>query len=225
VTTARLQPRLREPLGEIRRGFVADWISKPGFWVAFLTLGFVLPLARALTRPAPVAPPAMGRVPAFSLVDHSGRTIGTAELVGRVWVAGFISMTESKKSDDMTKSMSRVRYRLRNLGHAFQLVTITLDPARDLEPVRLAYAQRFHANPATWSFLGGSLDQVEPLLASFQLTTAQNPSLAEFSRRERMVLIDQNSRVRGSYASDIASIDALVADAGLLANDPPIPTP
>ena len=115
--------------------------------------------------------------------------------------------------------MARIRFRTRNLSHAFHLISFSLEPSRDTLGNRKAFADRFHAASPTWSFLGGEPAEVETALAGFGLTSTQTPLVGEMSKREKLVLVDQFGRIRGWYGTDLSSIDAIVADVGYLAND------
>jgi protein SCO1/2 len=203
------------------QSFVAGLVVRPLFWVLFVAATFVLPLYKSFTRKVPKAPPPLAQIGDFELVDQIGRRMGTSELKGQVWCAGFTAMSESEHGDALTRSMAKIRFRTRNLSGAFHLVTVTLDPERDTVEARDAYAQRFHAAAPSWSFLGGDVPTVQSALGRFELSTAANPTMAEFSRRERLVLVDKQGNIRGYYTTDADSLDALVADIGLLANDAP----
>lgn len=220
VPERRSVPTGSAGMGARIQSFIAALVGKPLFWVIFVAAGFAFPVVRSMTRKLPNPPGVVGEVKAFELFDHAGQKVSLETLKGKVWVASFISMQETKQSDDMTKTMARIRYRARNLSHAFHLVTFTIDPVRDDLTQRAKYAARFTANPATWQFVGGPEADVKAALATFQLTTDPNPSMAEFSRRERLVLVDSKGKIRGYYTTDLSSIDALVADLGMIANDP-----
>jgi protein SCO1/2 len=208
-------------VGSRVQSLVASLVVRPWFWVLFVALTFVLPLYKAFTRRVPKAPPPLAQLGDFELVDQIGRRVGTEELEGVVWCVGFTAMSESEHGDALTRSMAKIRFRTRNLSGAFHLVTVTLDPERDTIAARDAYAQRFHAAAPSWSFLGGDVPAVQSALARFELSTDANPSMAEFSRRERLVLVDKQGKIRGYYTTDPDALDAIVADIGLLANDAP----
>ncbi len=50
------------------------------------------------------------------------------------------------------------------LGNEVQLLSFTVDPARDTPDVLHAYAERFHAHPEAWHFLTGPEDRLIPLI-------------------------------------------------------------
>ena len=59
-------------------------------WVlAFLAGILTLTAIRPLLRRIPEPPPLLAQLPAFSLVDDRGRTFGSAELRGTVWIGSF----------------------------------------------------------------------------------------------------------------------------------------
>src|SRR5690242_14128084 len=77
----------RPPPASQRRARV---LGSPLFWLFFVALGLVVPIAGRVLRPAPPPLPVLGQLPAFSLTAEDGRPFGSAELKGYVWMAGFI---------------------------------------------------------------------------------------------------------------------------------------
>ncbi len=211
------------PLGSRVQAFVAGLVGRPAFWIVFLALAFGIPVLRSMTRDLPKIPPPIGQVAPFSLVDQEGRIISEMDLRGKVWVGCFVTMSESQAADDLTKTMARIRFRTRNLSHAFHLVSFSLEAGRDSLENRKAFADRFHAASPTWSFLGGDPAAVESALKGFGLTSTKTPLVGEMSKREKLVLVDQFGQIRGWYATDLSSIDSIVADVGYLANDTSAP--
>src|SRR5205807_10208380 len=65
-------------------------VLHPG-WVAFAALALAVPVGALLFRQS-IAPdlPMLGELPAFSLVAADGKPFGRDDLLGRVWVAGFV---------------------------------------------------------------------------------------------------------------------------------------
>lgn len=211
-------PTAPATFGSRVQAVVSGLVGRPAFWVVFMLIAFALPVVRSMTRKPPTAPEPIGETSPFALVDQEGRKVANGDLRGQVWVANFVTMTQSQSADDLTKTMARIRFRTRNLSHAFHLVSFTLD-ASTTQDDRKAFADRFHAASPTWSFLGGDPAAVQQALTGFGLTTSKTPLVGEMSKREKLVLVDQGGRIRGWYATDLSSIDALVADVGVLAND------
>src|SRR4029079_10879716 len=61
------------------------------FWTLFMLLVFGLPLVRSILRPLPAAPPVLGTMPAYSLVDAQGKPFESRALAGRIVIAEFVT--------------------------------------------------------------------------------------------------------------------------------------
>lgn len=96
-----------------------------------------------------------GRVPDFSLVERSGRTVMLADLRGKVWVATFIYT----RCTETCPTQSLQLFRLQGDFAAepdLRLVSITVDPEHDTPEVLAQYARRYKADPERWLFLTGA---------------------------------------------------------------------
>ncbi len=103
---------------------------------------------------ASVRPPVYGLIPAFSLLERSGRRVEAADLRGMVWIATFIYTHCTDTCPLQSARMARLQA---DFGTApdLRLVSITVDPARDTPEALARYAARFGADPARWLFLTG----------------------------------------------------------------------
>ena len=99
-------------------------------------------------------PPVYGLVPAFSLIERSGRRVVASDLRGKVWIATFIYTHCTDTCPLQSARMARLQADLRSAPD-IRLVSITVDPARDTPQVLTRYAARFGADPARWLFLTG----------------------------------------------------------------------
>lgn len=192
-------------------------VGRPLFWVALTLFLMAWPITRTLRLSAPTLPSVLGTMPEFSLTDQHGRAYGSADLRGRVWVQDFLS-------PDSTQAMSKVQHRARNLGASFHLVSFA--PLHT--PQALAeYTRGRRVSPRMWSFLappgppdddqGATLQKIAEALAEARpaagTSRAPSPSV-------ELVLVDRKMRIRGFYrAAEKVELDALLADAGLLANE------
>lgn len=98
--------------------------------------------------------PRLGAVPAFILQERSGATLMQAELLGHVWIAGFIYTRCSTECPLMSSQMARLQEAL-SAERDVRLVSITVDPQHDTPEVLTRYAQSFAAHPQRWFFLTG----------------------------------------------------------------------
>lgn len=96
-----------------------------------------------------------GQVPAFTLVERSGRPVTREDLRGSVWVVNFI-YTECKETCP-TQSLQLERLQKDFVTSSdLRLVSITVDPEHDTPEVLSRYAERYGADPQRWLFLTGA---------------------------------------------------------------------
>jgi protein SCO1/2 len=182
------------------------------------------PLARALTRQVPKPPALHLALPPFKLTDQKGEPFGLEDLKGRVWVADFIFTSCGTACPKLTKRMSLIQHRARNLGDAFHLVSFTVDPENDTPERLAAYARTYHADSARWSFLTGSLADVETtVIKGFKIAMGKEGgdaggSLFSIFHGEKIVLVDIDGAIRGYYDADDEGQADVLRDIDLLIN-------
>jgi protein SCO1/2 len=201
---------------------MAPLVIQPKFWLLFVAVLVLAPMVRTMTREMPKPPAMKLQLPDYKLTNERGEPFGSAELRGRIYVADFVFTTCPTVCPKLTERMQRIQHRSRNLGPAFQLVTFTVDPENDTAEVLNAYARGVHANPARWTFLTGPLGDVETtVVKGFKLAMGKEQvgdGIFSIFHGERFVLVDQDGAIRGYYDATDAGVDALLRDAGLLAN-------
>jgi protein SCO1/2 len=157
--------------------------------------------------------PELGSIPPFEFTNEQGKTFGSADLKGKLWVADFFFTNCPGPCPRMSNQLERVQRETLHLPHV-HLVSITVDPDRDTAAALNQYAKRFKALPERWTFLTGRKDLIRNLMSeSFYLGYAD--SMQEHSTR--FVLVDGNMKIRGfydSFAND--GIDKLIEDIRLL---------
>lgn len=177
----------------------------------------VLALAAACSRPSPRAEAGQA-LPEFAMtaVGPAGeRPFARKDMLGRVWVAGFIF---TRCAGPCPLVSERMRSLARSLPEGVGLLTVTVDPDGDDAPRLRAYARRLGADERRWIFLRGDLPQTYKLLyEGFRMPLSVDPG-AEPERRAthstRLVLVGPRGDVRGTYdsLSDFDS-NALARDA------------
>jgi protein SCO1/2 len=197
--------------------------GRPLLWVLVLAALASWPLVWSVRTPVPPAPPVLGTIPAFALVDQGGRPFGSEDLAGRVWIASFVFTRCETVCPRITAQVARIQERTRDLEPALHLVSFSVDPEHDT-PARLAeYARAHRANPRVWTFLTGSAaavrETVERGLRVSVGSDPADPSPAGISHGTHLVLVDGARRIRGYYdPGSPEAVDRLVRDAALLAN-------
>jgi len=194
----------------------------------WLSLGLVLAAVgvaaawRLRTAHEP-ALPIYGTVPAFTLVDRSGKTVRAADLTRGPWIADFIFTRCGGMCPGLTATLAGV---LRRTPPNVVGVSFTVDPERDDPPTLQRYAQQFGADPARWLFLTGDRATIEHVVRDgFRLSLAELPpaerdqSPEPITHSDRFALVDAELRIRGYYHGQDADATAkLVHDAQRLAS-------
>jgi protein SCO1/2 len=166
------------------------------------------------------APPVLGTVPPFALTERSGRTVGTTDLRGHVWIADFVFTRCPDFCPLLTARMAELQRSL-PAGDDLRLVSVSVDPVHDTPEVLRAYAARTGAGDA-WLFLTGPRDDVARLVHDgFKLAFADNgPPGQPITHSDRFVLVDRGLRIRGYYlATDAADLARLRADAATVRDE------
>jgi protein SCO1/2 len=175
-----------------------------------------LAVALAGCRSAPL--PVLGSVPPFTLTERSGRSVGSADLAGRVWVADFIFTRCPDVCPLLTARMAELGRRLPAGPDRIQLVSFSVDPAHDTPEVLRDYAARMGAGDG-WLFLTGPREAIAGLLRQgFKVAFADDgPPAAPITHSDRFVLVDRHLRIRGYYhGNDPADLERLARDARAL---------
>jgi cytochrome oxidase Cu insertion factor (SCO1/SenC/PrrC family) len=147
----------------------------------------------------------LGTLPAFALVERSGRPLTREDLVGSAWVADFIFTRCAGTCPLMTARMRRLQ---RDLPRSARLVSFSVDPEHDRAEVLAEYARRAEAGPG-WLFATGAPADVRALaISGFKLAAEAVPPEQQaaggdgpFLHSSKFVLVDAAARIRGYYDS------------------------
>lgn len=149
--------------------------------------------------------PEMGVVPPFQLIDHTGAPFDSARLTGRIWVANFMFTSCQATCPRQSTVLSRMQRET-----TADLVSFTVDVARDTPAVLAAYAQRYQADTKRWHFLTGNPATLDQL--AYQVFQVGNVT-GSLDHSSRLLLVDARGHYRGSYpTTGEESIARLVAD-------------
>jgi hypothetical protein len=150
------------------------------FWVLAVGVLTALPLVRAFLRPLPKMPPVLGALPAFHLTRESGAPFSSVDLHTKVWIASSFG----DEDRPATKAMHELEKHMRKLAEAFELVSVA-EPSTP--PGALAaWATEHKVNPRRWVALAGD---TKPLRDALGLD----------AHPDRLVLVDQRGRIRGTW--------------------------
>jgi protein SCO1/2 len=160
-------------------------------------------------RPGPL--PVLGTLPEFTLVERSGKPLGSADLAGQVWIADFVFTHCPDFCPALTARMAGLQKTLPRDRDPVRLVSFSVDPARDTPDVLRDYAARAGADER-WLFLTGPRETLAGLLRDgFKVAWADDgPSTSPITHSDRFVLVDRALRIRGYYhgmnADDLARL-------------------
>jgi protein SCO1/2 len=154
--------------------------------------------------------PFLGQVPAFAMISQDGKAFNSESLAGHVWIADFIFTHCEGACLRMSSQMHKVQTATAS-DPQIRLLSFTVDPARDSPAVMAAFASRYQANPARWSFLTGEPKTLQILSRdTFKLSDVDG----SLNHSTRFVLVDKRGRVRGIYGTqDDDPVGKVVADA------------
>lgn len=170
-----------------------------------------------------VDPPVIGPVPAFTLIERSGRPISRDDLAGTPWVADFIFTRCTGMCPALSTRMAELRRRLREQGLRARLVSFSVDPSHDTPEVLREYATHFGADE-NWLFVTGDRDALYRLIGQgFRLSVADRPTEQAgdgdelVTHSDRFVLVDAAGRIRGYYhGADLDAVPTLLRDLAAL---------
>lgn len=186
------------------------------------------------SRPAaPAGLPTYGAMPAFALVDQTGKAVTDQDLKGKVLAVGFIYTSCTDICPMLTSQMRGLQEDLQQaglLGSQVELVSISVDPERDT-PARLAeYAGEHGADTATWPFLTGPVAMIKDVVVSgFLVGMEKTPATGhagheghstapataepyEVNHSGRIVLVDKAGNLRAFYDGTTLDPAKVIAD-------------
>ncbi len=176
--------------------------------------------AAAVPPPAPpppaqwrVAPPELevgDRLPDYHLTNELGQGLSLSDGQGGVVALTFFftSCPYPAACPLLSSKFSQVLEKLPQMPGAparWRLLSISFDPAYDTPALLKEYAQRYHYDPARWSFLTGSLPDITGLAA--QCGEEFENTGATINHSFSTVVVDPAGRVRkiipgNSWTSD-----------------------
>jgi protein SCO1 len=158
-----------------------------GLWMALLG-------ASACTRgPEPL--PVYNTVGPFQMTSQNGEAFDSRSLRGKVWLASFFFTSCTGPCPRLNRAvfdLQEATYQYPDL----RLISISIDPERDTPEALAAYAKRYKADAARWTFLTGPMATVDHLSGEVFRTGRIGNSQTHSTR---VMLIDRRGRVRGFF--------------------------
>jgi protein SCO1/2 len=161
------------------------------------------------------------RVPDFTLVEKSGKPLARKDLIGRVWVTGFVF---TRCAGSCPQMMSRM-YQLHKKFPEVTYVAFSVDPVYDTPEVMSAYVKN-NSLPQEWLFATGTYEQMQTLAKQgFKLSMdpSSRPEEAVY-HSDKLILIDRYGRQRGMFTTaDMEGTELLETELRRVLKEPAIP--
>ncbi len=137
--------------------------------------------------------PAEKLVSEFELIERSGETVNSDQLLGQPYVVSFFFSTCPSICIQQNQKLKELQDRFEGQGVRF--VAISVDPETDTPERLREYAARFGADPKQWLFMTGDLLYIRQLGAA----SYHQPVDRKF-HSERFILVDPKGEVEGFYS-------------------------
>jgi len=157
----------------------------------------ILPAEGSASRLAVIA-----RAPEFSLTTQDGKNFRDSELKGKVVLVGFIFTTCNGTCPATTHRMASIQQELKRRGldkdGRVQLLSISLDPARDNPETLKRYMRLYDVGPSNWTFVSGTPADVNQVIAAWGMW-ARPAANGQLDHPSRIFLLDGLGRIREIY--------------------------
>jgi protein SCO1 len=148
----------------------------------------------ATENPDPAHPPADEEwLSRFELVERSGRTVKSEELLGQPYLVSFFFSTCPSICVQQNQKLKELQDQFE--GEGVRFVAISVDPETDTPETLREYAARFGADKDQWLFLTGDLTYIRRIGSEIY----RQPVDKQF-HAERFVLVDPQGKIEGLYS-------------------------
>jgi len=171
-----------------------------------------------------VKPKVMMDAPEFSLVRHDEQTFGHKELKGSVYVTNFFFTSCSTICPKIMSAVGGLNKKFGDAGLDVHFVSITVDPETDTPAVLNEKRKKFGAVAPNWHFLWGTREQLKKvifegfktILEDKEIRVVDDLEIMDIGHGAKLILVDQEGKVRGHYETDPVGTDELFRAARVL---------
>lgn len=156
----------------------------------------------------------------FELINQNGETvIFPDDFAGSPLVMGFIYTHCPDICSFITANVGKV-YEEMSGGENVQFALVTFDPERDTPEVLKTYAQAFDMDREPFQFLTASPEVIDAFMSRVSVRTQESYSrdledgerMYFISHSDKILLIDQNSRLIFDYGGSMTPINIIIED-------------
>ncbi len=142
-----------------------------------------------------------GKIPAFTLLEKSGKGFSQSNLKGNFWVANFIFTRCQGPCPVLTQNMKVLE---KSLPNNVSIVTFSVDPDYDSPKIFTEYAQSFGIKKENWYFVTGNKKEVYSLIRSgFKIGVEENSEgsaiTEQFIHSTYFVLVNPEGTILGYF--------------------------
>ena len=139
------------------------------------------------------------QLPAFTLTDQGGKPVSEATFKGKIFVAGFFYTHCPAVCTTINRNISYMvdTYRKNKMVY---FASITVDPEHDSTSVLKKYADSMKPESNRWLFLTGDTTSIYNLARKGFLVDALKAGDNDYIYSDKLILIDQEKRIRGYYS-------------------------
>lgn len=150
---------------------------------------------REVSPPLAYQPPEVGfQIEPFTMTDQQGEPYDVAQLKGKVWVASFFFTECAGACINLNNTIAALQQEMPNVDVHY--VSISVDPKKDSPEELAKYAAHYKADPARWTFLTGTPEQVEHVAQDlFKVSSGR------LTHSDRMVVVGPDMKTVGYYRS------------------------
>lgn len=166
----------------------------------------------------PVTDSTQHYIPEFSFTNQEGKSIGRAEMEGKITIVDFFFTSCPSICPLMSKEMERVNDMFREEPKV-QIMSVSIDPEFDTPAVLKEYAAEHNAIPGKWHFLSGPKDETYQLArCGFVIPTIDGKGEPDdFVHTDKFILVDDLGRIRGYYSgTNREAVDLLMLETKVL---------
>ena len=146
------------------------------------------------------------QVPDIALTNQLGKEVHlNQDLKNKVLVIQFLFTNCNSVCPAITKNMGVLQKAFKKNDTLVQLISITVDPARDSVAALRAYAERFHVNHDRWWLLTGDKQAIYTYAKEYLELEIGNGDggVEDLVHNDKLVVLDEQRVIRGYYkASD-----------------------
>ncbi|MEO8386272.1 MAG: SCO family protein [Betaproteobacteria bacterium] len=158
-------------------------------------------------------------VPAFRFTNQNGKSITEANFKNKIYVASFFFTTCQGICPRLTSKLSQLQKAFPN-DNQVRILSHSVMPDVDTVSALKQYAKEHNINSNTWDLVTGNKAAIYAIAKTAYFASedmGKQQASGDFLHTEKLLLIDQNKRIRGVYngMADSAIAD-LVADIKIL---------